>query len=195
MQKEEYLEDEIDLRELFQTIWNRRKFIVIFTLLITLVSLLYVFFKNPTPIYQGKAYIEIGEIQSKEFGQRLLDNPSNLGAILELEFDVNPSIPKRTNNLLEISSNNTNKEIIKENLQKSIKFILNRHQEKAKFYEDIIMSKQIGEILINNKPINTPKKRLIVVVSFVTAFILSIFIVFFMAFISGIKNESKKEEA
>lgn len=188
MQKEEYLEDEIDLRELFQTIWNRRKFIVIFTLLITLVSLLYVFFKNPTPVYQGKAYIEIGQIQSQNFGQSLFDEPSNLGTILKLEFDVNSSIPKRTNNLLEISSNDIDKETIKDNLQKSIQFILNRHQEKAKFYEDIIMSKQIGTIVINNTPINTPKKKLIVTVSFVTGFILSIFIVFFIEFVNNLKK-------
>ncbi|PUE63803.1 hypothetical protein B0174_09525 [Arcobacter caeni] len=33
----------MDLRELFQTIWNSKKFIVIFTFLITLLSVIYVF--------------------------------------------------------------------------------------------------------------------------------------------------------
>lgn len=191
MQNKEYSEDEIDLRELFQTIWNSKKFIVIFTFLITLLSVIYVFLKNPVPIYQGKVFVEIGQIQSQNFGEKILDTPANLAAILELEFNINTSIPKGTNSLLEISSNNINNERIKNDLQKSVEFILNRHKEKANFYENTIMSKQIGDIVINNTPINTPKKSLIVIVAFVTGFILSIFLVFFMQFISSMKKEEK----
>jgi capsular polysaccharide biosynthesis protein len=191
LQNKEYIEDEIDLRELFQTIWNSKKFIVIFTFVITLLAVIYVFLKNPTPIYQGKVFVEIGQIQSQNFGQSLLDTPGNLATILELEFDVNTSIPKGTNNLLEISSNNIDKETIKNNLGKSVEFILNRHKENAKFYENVIMTKQIGDTSINNTPINTPKKKLIVIVAFITGFILSIFLVFFMQFISGMKKEEK----
>jgi LPS O-antigen subunit length determinant protein (WzzB/FepE family) len=37
--QEKYLqEDEIDLRELFKTIWDKRFFIIIFTFIITLIS-------------------------------------------------------------------------------------------------------------------------------------------------------------
>ena len=35
-------EDEIDLRELFKTIWDKRFFIIIFTFIITLISFIYV---------------------------------------------------------------------------------------------------------------------------------------------------------
>ena len=55
--QEKYLqEDEIDLRELFKTLWKKRVFIVVFTILITLVAFLYTLIKNPNPIYEGKIY-------------------------------------------------------------------------------------------------------------------------------------------
>ena len=59
----------------------------------------------------------------------------------------------------------------------------------TKFYKNVTMTQQIGNILINDEPINKPKKKLIVSVSFVTGIILSIFIIFFMQFIQGLKKE------
>ena len=46
----------------------------------------------------------------------------------------------------------------------------------------------IGKIMINDYPIK-PKKKLIVIVAFVTGLILSIFLVFFLEFIRGFKEE------
>ncbi|MPL95358.1 hypothetical protein SDC9_41528 [bioreactor metagenome] len=43
-------EDEIDLKELFQIIWERKIFILLFTLFITLIAGIYVF--NKKPIYE-----------------------------------------------------------------------------------------------------------------------------------------------
>lgn len=190
--KEQINEDEIDLRELFKTIWEKKIFILLFTSIVTIISIIYVSFKNPIPIYQGKTYIEIGQIQSQNFGANYLDSSINLSEILKLELKVSTNIPKGTQSLLEISLNNQNKEKIKENLEKAVEFVINRHKEKAKFYENVIMTKQIGNIQIDNNPINKPKKSLIVAVSFVTGFILSIFIVFFMQFINSIRKEETK---
>ena len=193
MQNNEQInEDEIDLRELFKTIWEKKIFILLFTSIGTIISIIYVSFKNPIPIYQGKTYVEIGQIQSQNFGTNYLDSSINLSEILKLELNVSTNIPKGTQNLLEISSNNQNKEKLKENLEKAVEFVINRHKEKAKFYENVIMTKQIGNIQIDNNPINKPKKSLIVAVSFVTGFILSIFIVFFMQFINSIRKEETK---
>jgi uncharacterized protein involved in exopolysaccharide biosynthesis len=50
----------------------------------------------------------------------------------------------------------------------------------------------IGKVMTNDYAVK-PKKKLIVVVAFVTGFILSIFLVFFMEFIRGFKEEDKKE--
>ena len=46
----------------------------------------------------------------------------------------------------------------------------------------------VGEIMTNDFP-TKPKKKLIVAVAFVTGFIISIFLVFFIQFIQGIRKE------
>lgn len=190
--KEQIIEDEIDLRELFRAIWEKKIFILLFTTIVTFISVIYVYLKNPIPLYQGKMYIEIGQIQSQNFGQISLDSAGDLAGILNLEFKVNANIFKNTTKILEISITNEDKNLIKQSLEKSVEFIINKHKEKAKFYENVIMTKQVGDIEINNNPINMPKKKLIVVVSFVSGIILSIFIVFFMQFINSIRKEENK---
>jgi LPS O-antigen subunit length determinant protein (WzzB/FepE family) len=187
--KEYIIEDEIDLREVFKTIWESKIFIITFTFVVTSLSLIYVFFKNPIPIYQGKTYVEIGQIQSQNFGQISLDTTSDLAQILKLEFDVDANVVTGTTRILEVSSKNEDKNVIKQTLEKTLETIINKHKEKAKIYENVIMTKQIGDIKIDVQAINKPKKTLIVVVSFVTGFILSIFIVFFMQFINSMRKE------
>lgn len=49
-------------------------------------------------------------------------------------------------------------------------------------------SELVGKILVNDNSIK-PKKKLIILVSFITGFILSIFIVFFLNFIRTFKEE------
>ena len=208
MENKQYIqEDEIDLKELFIIIWKRKLFIILLTSFVTLIAIIYVLIKNPIPIYQGKAFLEIGKIQSQTFGQILLDNPADLAEILNIEYKVEysdlsgtlniehkveSSVVKLTTSLLEIISKNENKEEIQNNIKDAVAFLINKHSEKAKFYENVIMSKQIGNIIIDDNPINKPKKPLIVVVSFVSGFILSIFLVFFIEFV---KNFNRKEDS
>ncbi|MCG3689193.1 Wzz/FepE/Etk N-terminal domain-containing protein [Aliarcobacter butzleri] len=193
MQNQKYLqEDEIDLKELFKTLWKYKMFILIFTSMITFIALIYVLLKNPIPIYQGKMYLEIGQIQNKNFAPISIEKVSDLAYILNLEFKVNSNIPKNTFSLMEITFDNVDKNIINETLTRVKGFVLEKHKEQTSFYESVIMTKQIGDIIISNEPINKPKKTLIVIVSFVTAFILSIFLVFFIEFIKSLKKEEIK---
>lgn len=193
MENKQYIqEDEIDLKDLFVSIWKRKIFIVLFTSFVTLIAIIYVLAKNPIPIYQGKVFLEIGKIQSQTFGQALIDSPADLAQILNIEYKVEASILKSSTSLLEIISKNENKEEIQNNIKDAVTFIINKHTEKAKFYENVIMSKQIGNIVIDDNPINKPKKTLIVVVSFISGFVLSIFLVFFMQFINSIRKENTK---
>lgn len=192
MKDREYIqEDEIDLRELFKTIWEKKLFVILFTSIVTLIAIVYVLVKNPIPIYQGKAFLEIGKIQSQKFGQILLDNPADLAEILKIEYKVESSIVKSTTSLLEIISKNENKEEIKNNIKDAVSFIVNKHIEKAKFHENVIMTKQIGNIVIDDNPINKPKKTSLVIVAFISGFILSIFLIFFMKFIRNFNKENE----
>ncbi|MCG3695310.1 Wzz/FepE/Etk N-terminal domain-containing protein [Aliarcobacter butzleri] len=193
MQNQRYLQDdEIDLKELFKTLWKYKIFILVFTSMITLIALIYVLLKNPIPIYQGKMYLEIGQIQNKNFPPISIEKVTDLAYILNLEFKVNSNIPKNTFNLIEITFDNVDKNIINETLTRVKGFVLEKHKEQTSFYESVIMTKQIGDIIISNEPINKPKKSLIITVAFVTGFILSIFLVFFIEFVRSFKKEEIK---
>ena len=183
-------EDEIDLRELFKTIWDKRFFIIIFTFIITLISFIYVLLKNPTPVYEGNLSVQIGEIQSENFGNRIIETPQNLSYILGIEFKVNSTIAAGTTSILEIKYSNEDKARIKTILEDVKNFIITKHENDTLFYKNKIMTKQIGDIKISEEAINKPKTALILTVAFITGFILSIFLVFFIQFIQSIKRES-----
>ncbi len=192
MQNQKYLqEDEIDLRELFKTLWKYKIFVLVFTSMITFIALIYVLLKNPIPIYQGKMYLEIGQIQNKNFAPISIEKVTDLAYILNLEFKVNSNIPKNTFNLIEITFDNVDKNIINDTLTRVKGFVLEKHKEQTSFYESVIMTKQIGDIIISNEPINQPKKSFIIIVAFLTGFMLSIFLVFFIEFIRSLKKEEK----
>ena len=183
-------EDEIDLRELFLTLWKKKVFIVLLTFIVTVSSILYVNFKPYEPVYQGKLLVEIGEVFNKNNDSQLIDYPGNLVKIIEENLSgLISSIPRNTN-LIELSVSSKNKSDIKDTLTSAYDFIVNRHNEKTKLYEKFTHTKKVGDINIGNEPINKPKKKLIIAVSFVTGFILSIFLVFFMEFIRSFKNKN-----
>lgn len=189
MQEKYIQEDEIDLRELLKILLEKKLFIIVFTFIVTICAVTYVLLKNPIPLYKGSTLIEIGEIQSKTIGTLSLDNPNNLSEVLHVSLGIDTFLPKGTTKLLEISTMDTDPDMIKRKLEKSIEFILNRHIQKAKFYDNYIMTHQIGEIQINSEAINKPKKMLIVSVACVTGFIVSIFLVFIMQFIQNFRGE------
>lgn len=186
-----YEEDEIDLKELAKTLLKYKTFIILFTIFVTLISLVYIFFKNPVPIYSGNTMVEIGVLKNKDTDFISMDNANDLVAIVNKELNVNASVAKPTRNLINITVNDRNKEKIAQKLKDAVDFIIQRHTEKAKFYDKSIMTKEIGTLVINKTPINKPKKKLIVSVAFVTGVILSIFLVFFVEFVRGLKNEDE----
>ena len=75
------LEDEIDLKELFSVIWQRKIFVISFTLLITIVSIIYAYTK--TPIYEVKSIMEIGFLENK-----VIDDPAVVEQKLNILFNV-----------------------------------------------------------------------------------------------------------
>lgn len=61
-----------------------------------------------------------------------------MAGILNLEFKVNENIFKSTTKFFEIFITNEDKNLIKQNLEKTVEFIINKHKEKMKFYENVI---------------------------------------------------------
>lgn len=82
MQEKQHIEDEIDLKELFNTIWQKKLFVVLFTFVVTLCAGIYAYTK--TPIYEVKSIMEIGFIEKE-----LVEEPSILEQKLNIIFSVN----------------------------------------------------------------------------------------------------------
>lgn len=142
-------EDEIDLKELFLVLWRKRIFICVFTSFVTLMAVVYVYFKPYTPIYEGTLNIEIGEVFDKNNSSKLIDFSYNLSKIIEKEFDkynIIVEIPKKTdpiiNNLIELKVLNNDRTLIAEHIEEVFKFIVNRHNSKIKLYEKFIDTKK-----------------------------------------------------
>lgn len=98
------IEDEIDLKELFSIIWQKKIFIISFTIIITILSAIYVYTKNP--IYEVKSIMEIGFLENK-----VVDDPAVVEQKLNIIFGVED---KNTNNNAEkgiITSIKKNKDV------------------------------------------------------------------------------------
>ena len=70
-QQSNFEEDEIDLKELFKTIWNYKIFIILFTSFITILALIYAFTRQP--VYQTKHTFKLAQIDGK-----VIDNSSDM---------------------------------------------------------------------------------------------------------------------
>ena len=156
--QEKYLqEDEIDLRELFKTILDKKVFIVIFTLVITILAAIYAY--NKTPIYEAKALVEIGEYKQNNpiSGTGITKTSIDDAAILEkklttLYVDMLKNIDDRTSeitsialakglkNFLEIKSESTSNEEAKNEILKVLTFVQNEHE---KILDDVKKQKEM----------------------------------------------------
>jgi len=113
-------EDEIDLKELFKTLWDNKKFIMIFTSAVTLVSILYAL--AVTPMYEVRALVEIGDYKLDDNNKTILDNALQLEKKLSTIF-------------IDMSKHNTDKEYcissitVPKGITKVLSFVQEEHQK------------------------------------------------------------------
>lgn len=186
-------DDEIDLRELWQKLVEGKWMIAITTMLATLVAVVYA--QVATPIYEGKVSIEVGELvlnrvanstTASDIQMISLDNPADLAVILQDKFEdkmhLNPNeffkatFVKGTKNLVEVIALDPDKQQIQIILTEVASFVMQRHEAKAKLYQDVTVNptQQIAPIAISEKPIK-PKSNLIIAVAVVLGLILGVF--------------------
>ncbi len=147
MQNKEYIEEEIDLRELFMIIIRKKFFILGFTFFITLLSVVYVNVK--TPIYEVKAIVEIGSYKVEKI--RPVDNTVSIENVsldnsaqlvkklstifIDLEKNnkdkdfkiTNISAPKGIQNFIEITSESKSNELAKKGINDILIYIQKEH--------------------------------------------------------------------
>ncbi|MCG3664081.1 Wzz/FepE/Etk N-terminal domain-containing protein [Aliarcobacter butzleri] len=156
MQNQKYLqEDEIDLRELFKTLWSYKKFILIFTFIVTILSIIYVSLK--APIYQATALIELGSYKTESDQDIIIDNADNLSKKLNTIFiDLKKNVEnkdfeitkiataKDIKNFIEISSEASSNTQAIEGLNEVIEHIKSEH---SKLLDDV---KEKNEFQLKN---------------------------------------------
>lgn len=144
-------EDEIDLRELFLTLWKNKVFIVVITAIITILAGIYAYTK--TPIYEAKALIEIGEYKLNNTSKASIDNANTLEKklttlFIDMEENTKERISKVTtikgvkglNSFLEVRTEGiSNDEAIKE-IKKVLDFVKNEH---SKILDDVKKQKDL----------------------------------------------------
>ena len=153
--KEQIIEDEIDLRELFKTIVEKKYFILVFTLIITILAIVYV--KIKTPIYQAKAVIEIGSYKTETNEVKVVDNLNEFSKKLstifidlrkndrEKESEItNISISKGMKNYIEIVSEAISNDLAIKEINSVLSFTKDEH---GKFLNDV---KEKNRIEISN---------------------------------------------
>ncbi|WP_323587694.1 Wzz/FepE/Etk N-terminal domain-containing protein [Aliarcobacter butzleri] len=156
MQNQKYLqEDEIDLRELFKTVWNYKKIILIFTFIVTVLSIIYVSLK--TPIYEVTALVEVGSYKTESGQDIIIDNADNLSKKLNTIFiDLRKNVEnkdfeitkiateKEIKNFIEITSEASSNTQAIEGLNEVIEHIKSEH---SKLLDDI---KEKNEFQLKN---------------------------------------------
>ena len=112
MENKEY-EDEIDLRELFQTIIKKKFFILGFTFLTTLLAIVYVNIK--TPIYEVKALAEIGSYKIEQ-----IRPTDNIVSIENVFLDDSIQLAKKLSTIfIDLEKNNKEKDFLITNISAS----------------------------------------------------------------------------
>ena len=77
-------EDEIDVKEIFMLLINSKKLIIVTTLIFTLLGTIYSFQK--APVYQSTALIEIGNYNSDQPNEKLIEPATSLLQELTINF-------------------------------------------------------------------------------------------------------------
>lgn len=151
------IEDEIDLRELFQIIWNKKILIIFFTLFITIISGFYIYSK--TPIYEVKSYVQIGFIDKEiledsifiEQKLRVIFSMDDFNIELNnLENGIVSSIRqiKNVKNLLEIKTEAYSNEVALTKNKEVLNYLQNLYEPKIEQYK----------VIINNDILNTKRE-------------------------------------
>lgn len=187
--------DTINLMDLFRILGKRKKLIILITLLITIFSYLYTSFVIK-PTYSGSATVELGQVINKNVEKGTvqvinLESIPVLQGLIQTKFGVSV-IAINGSTLLKYSLTSADKNYIKKSLNEAIKYTLDRDKKRVKLYAgsnaNIINSSVVTPLSVSNEPIK-PKKKLVVIVSFITGLLFSIFLAFFLEFLTEAKKK------
>jgi LPS O-antigen subunit length determinant protein (WzzB/FepE family) len=171
-EKNYYQEDEIDLKELFNTLWFKKNLIIGITATITILAGIYAF--NKTPIYEATALVEIGNYKlhnnnNNNNNKASLDSANELVKKLNIlfidmlknekdrKFEITSiSTPKKVNNFVEIKAEAISNELASQQILKVVSYIKNKHQ---KILDDVTNRRELEIKNIETKIYNIKNKE------------------------------------
>ena len=166
-------EDEIDLKELINTTLKYKKFILIFTFIVTLLAGIYAFVKKP--VYEIKAFLQIGYISNSNSNSKIyLLEPNAVKIYIKNYFDkssdenitypkVDVDFVKKTNDILNIKIQDFSNKSAISYLYTILTALQNKENKKLTSYIKSVNSqiKILNEKIINDKKqIETLNKNL-----------------------------------
>ena len=148
-------DDEIDLKELFRTLAKNKRFIFLFTIVVTVLSVIYVYSKKP--IYEVKSVIRIGFIPPTGVltESKLVENSSVLETKLRVIYNIddttkkmnfengevtNITAVKKADSFLEISTQAYSNEKAEIKNKEVVSYIQNEYKYKIDEYNFLVDS-------------------------------------------------------
>lgn len=165
-----YNDDEIDLRELWQTLVKSKVLIVALTCCVTLGGVVYAWVK--TPIYEAKAVIEIGSYNTNtNTNTNWVELPSTLLKRIEISYILNKdttktawldkiTLAKGTPNLLEMSVLGLSQESVASHIKSIEASIRKKHEQLMDAYVDSIQEK-MNNLKAQKEELLIDKERLV----------------------------------
>jgi len=163
-------EDEIDLKELIKTVLKYKKFIIIFTLLITALAAIYAFSKKP--VYETKASLQLGYMYSNSklylldpFSTKIyLENIYKKDSYDKIKFPtLKINTPKRINDIYNLDILAYNNKNATNYLNKILKDLKNKENKKLNLIKNNLAKKidilKKANIRLTNE-LNTLNKKL-----------------------------------
>ncbi|WP_029935184.1 Wzz/FepE/Etk N-terminal domain-containing protein [Thiomicrospira pelophila] len=174
-----YQDDEIDLFELFQTLWQQKWLILATTLIAPILAFVFTVSQPVKPdTFQGKALIEIGAYASHDGVIHTIERPEDLSLIISKQFNAETNVPRTSVKVLEIETSSIDKESSADKLQEAIDFVLQRHEKftSSKLKENVIQPTQVVGQASVERVSPKDKLKLILAVAFVLGCMLGVFI-------------------
>jgi capsular polysaccharide biosynthesis protein len=205
--KREYVEDEIDLYELWTKLLKYKVMIFAITVMSTSGTAIYLNIENNTPSYVGSALIEIGKMRYIPLSDISAKEQSNSTQVIEpaqvtidilmteTQADEDMKISPIGDDFVHIIYNGKNKELIQQKINSLIKLILERHHKMLASYSKVAII-IFPTTAINNTHIslNSIHKNILklITLAFMAGIILSLFLVFIIEFINVYKTKYVK---
>lgn len=172
------MNDEIDLFELVESLWQQKLIIIVIITICALAGYSYTVYESSKPIlYQGKILLESGAYITQENEIRNLHSPSDMAMMISTIKNVNASAPNGTSALIEVTISDTDKNEILANFDKVYEFTEQRDNlliSKLESQQIIKVTRSIGEPEITKEP--NKSTTLVILLSIILGGMLGVFV-------------------